>query len=128
MPPSLKLAVPDQSYQQRMDHLARANAIRSYRRVMKERVRACEVSAVDLIAGSDPMLRTMRLADLLLCVPGIGHSKLRRMLTHNTVIQYSKTLGGLSVRQRMAILDSLAVYMEHSRRFRNVMFADAVAA
>ena len=95
MPPvseslSKPLAAPERSLVQRMDALQRANDIRSRRAQLKRH---------ELLLDPPDYLQTAKVFDLLLAVPKYGRVKVNKILSHCR-ISPSKTLGGLSERQR----------------------------
>src|SRR5579875_3576529 len=79
---------PERSYLQRMEALQRANDIRSRRAQLKR----------DLKAGRQPI------DELLLAVPKYGRVKVNKILTQ-CKISPSKTVGGLSERQRRELVE-----------------------
>lgn len=98
------LATPARSLQQRLDALELANEIRSHRARLKREMRAGRIGVVDLL--DDPLCETMKLWDALVAQPKIGRVKANRVLQRLT-ISPSKTLGGLSPRQRRQLLEHL---------------------
>lgn len=99
-------SAPERSLTQRMDALQRANHIRSRRAVLKQMVRARELDVRPLIAAPESELETMKVWDLLLAVPQYGRVKTNKALRAVSVSP-SKTLGGLSERQRRELLSFL---------------------
>lgn len=97
---------PDRSLQQRMDALARANWIRSRRARLKRDIKAGRVDARQLVLNPPAYVDTMKLWDLLLAIPKYGGTKVNRMVVRCRVSP-SKTLGGLSDRQRHEIASLL---------------------
>lgn len=95
----LETATPLRSMEQRMTALAHANEIRTYRRIVKQRLRDGDATFVEMLTADDPLLATMRVYDLLLAVPLIGVNKAQRLMIRHRVAM-SKTVGGLSERQR----------------------------
>lgn len=113
------MTTPDRTLDQRRDALERANAIRTTRATLKRKLKPDRelriprrllfdlghVSAV--VAGAAPdSLDSMKVYDLLIALPGIGKTKANKVLKANAVSP-SKTLGGLSDRQRVALRDEL---------------------
>lgn len=94
---------PDRSIDQRFAALELANHIRTYRAQVKRDVKAGRVRVADIIRDPEPRMHTMKLYALLVCVPKYGRVKANRVLKR-TRISPSKTLGGLSDRQRGEIL------------------------
>lgn len=89
----------DRTAEQRLASLDRANAIRFYRAALKRRMRAGLVDVAALVADPAPELQTMRVEKLLRAIPGWGATKTRKVLRELRISE-SKTLGGLSDRQR----------------------------
>lgn len=85
------------SLEQRRDALRRANEVRVVRAQMKREVKAGERDPRTLLDHADT--GSMKLMDLLLAIPKVGRVKANRMLVSHR-ISPSKTLGGLSRRQR----------------------------
>jgi hypothetical protein len=100
---------PDKSREQRLDALERANRIRSYRAELKRKLRAGRVTirAVLIAGATDERLRTAKVMDLLLATPKVGRVKADKLL-RAVRVSPSKTLGGLSERQRGELLELLA--------------------
>lgn len=92
-------AAPERSLQQRRDAIRRANVIRVYRARMKRDIKAGRISVRQLIADPPAEIETMKVFNLLLAVPKVGRVRVDGMLKRCTVSP-SKTLGGLSERQR----------------------------
>jgi hypothetical protein len=104
MPPvsesfSKPLAAPERSLVQRMEALQRANRIRSQRAQLKRDLKAGRQSIGELLLNPPEWLQTAKVFDLLLAVPKYGRVKVNKILSQCR-ISPSKTLGGLSERQR----------------------------
>lgn len=93
----------ERSLAQRMDALERANVVRTRRAELKRNVKAGRASVWTVIAEPPEWVETMKLFDLLLSVPKFGRVKVNKMLVQCR-ISPSKTIGGLSERQRGEIL------------------------
>jgi hypothetical protein len=95
------ITTPDRSLEQRLTALEYANEVRSFRAALKRDLKAGRVDWRDVLVGVDvdERLATMKVYDLLLAVPKVGRSKADRAL-HRHRISPSKTIGGLSGRQR----------------------------
>lgn len=98
--------VPDRSLGQRMDALRRANEIRTTRADLKKGLKAGQVSIIDHILDPPEWLLTAKVFDLLIATPKYGRVKVNRILTQCR-ISPSKTVGGLSERQRGEIVSYL---------------------
>jgi hypothetical protein len=104
MPPvsesfSKALAAPERSLVQRMEALQRANDIRSRRAQLKRDLKAGRQPIHELLLKPPDYLQTAKVFDLLLAVPKYGRVKANKILSQCR-ISPSKTLGGLSERQR----------------------------
>lgn len=99
------MPTPERSLAQRLAALARANEVRTFRKDLKRDLKAGRVDWRDLLAAEplDPRLETMRLVDVLLALPWVGRAKVTKAFRAHT-ISPSKTLGGLSYRQRVELL------------------------
>ncbi len=99
-------AAPERSLDQRMDALQRANAIRSERARLKRELKAGRVQVQALLLDPPQYLQTAKVFDVLLSVPKYGRVKVNRILTQCR-ISPSKTIGGLSQRQRHELVSFL---------------------
>lgn len=106
---------PDRSLQQRMDALTRANAIRTQRAELKRNLKAGRSNPVDIISDPPEWAESMKIIDLLLAVPKFGQGKVGKLLRRCRVSP-SKTLGGLSTRQRDEIVTTLGSMTPRKRR------------
>lgn len=99
-------AAPERSLTQRMEALQRANEIRTERARLKRDLKAGRVNIHGLLLHPPPYLQTAKVFDLLLAVPKYGRVKANRILTQCR-ISPSKTIGGLSERQRGELVSLL---------------------
>lgn len=97
---------PERSLTQRMDALKRANEIRTQRARLKRDLKAGRIQIQGLLLDPPDYLTTAKVFDLLLAVPKYGRVKVNRILTHCR-ISPSKTIGGLSERQRNELVSYL---------------------
>jgi hypothetical protein len=97
---------PERSLTQRMDALKRANEIRTRRARLKRDLKAGRAQIHGLLLDPPEYLATAKVFDLLLAVPKYGRVKVNRILTHCR-ISPSKTIGGLSERQRNELVSYL---------------------
>jgi hypothetical protein len=97
---------PERSLHQRMDALARANEIRTQRAKLKRDLKAGRLSIDQLLLDPPPYVETAKVFDMLLAVPKYGRVKVNKLLT-NCRISPSKTIGGLSERQRNELVGLL---------------------
>ena len=102
-----KLTVaPERSHVQRMDALQRANDIRTRRAQLKRDLRAGHVGIHSLLLSPPEYLQTAKVFDMLLAVPKYGRVKANKIL-QQCRISPSKTVGGLSERQRAELVSLL---------------------
>lgn len=94
---------PHRSPTQRFEALAIANDVRQRRAAFKVRLKVGDASASGMLADPPAWAETMKVYDLLLAVPRVGRVKVLKWL-HAAEASPSKTLGGLSQRQRSALL------------------------
>jgi hypothetical protein len=97
---------PERSPNQRLAALARANEIRSQRAQLKRDLKAGRTSIQQLLTAPPIYLETAKVSDMLLAVPKYGRVKVNKIL-HNCRISPSKTIGGLSERQRAELVTLL---------------------
>ena len=91
---------------QRMEALARANDIRSRRAQLKRDLKAGRLRIHELLLEPPEYLETAKVFDLLLAVPKYGRVKVNKILSQCR-ISPSKTIGGLSDRQRSELVTLL---------------------
>ena len=96
---------------QREEALKKANRIRLARAARKRRIRRLPLPAAlrevrELIVDPPQDYEAMYLADLLRALPLWGPAKINRLLTRHR-ISHSKTLGGLTERQRNELANGL---------------------
>jgi len=99
-------AAPQRSFDQRMDALRRANNVRSRRAELKASLKSGEVSIVSVIQDPPEYLLTAKILDVLMAAPKYGRVKAARVM-ERCRISPSKTVGGLSERQRRELIDAL---------------------
>lgn len=97
---------PDRSIDQRMSALAKANEIRSKRAQLKRDMKAGRVRLEEVLIDPPEWLCTAKVYDLLLSLPKTGRVKANKTLT-STRTAHSKTVGGMSTRQRDEILAAM---------------------
>jgi hypothetical protein len=97
---------PDRSVQQRMEALERANEVRIYRAGLKRDIKAGRVDAISLLEDPPEGIETMKLFDLLCAIPKLGRVKVNRIVV-NCRVSPSRTIGGLTMRQRGEIISYL---------------------
>ena len=101
-----QVAAPERSLVQRMEALQRANDIRSRRAQLKRDLKAGRVAIHELLTEPPTYVETAKVFDLLLAVPKYGRVKANKVL-NVCRISPSKTIGGLSPRQRAELVDLL---------------------
>ncbi|HKG16077.1 MAG TPA: integration host factor, actinobacterial type [Solirubrobacteraceae bacterium] len=101
-----KTAAPERSLMQRMDALSRANEIRTRRAQLKRDLKAGRQSIHALLLDPPTYVETAKVFDMLLAVPKYGRVKVNKVLAQCR-ISPSKTIGGLSERQRSELVISL---------------------
>ncbi len=95
---------PVRSLDQRMDALKRANDVRVRRAKLKKDLKDGRVR-IEAILGSPPeYVETAKVIDILMAVPKFGRVKAARFLNTCRISQ-SKTVGGLSERQRTELIE-----------------------
>jgi hypothetical protein len=99
-------AAPERSLTQRMDALERANAVRTKRARVKRDLKAGRVSVSPLLLDPPDWLETAKVADMLLSLPKYGRVKVHDLL-NKCRVSPSKTIGGLSERQRTELVSRL---------------------
>jgi len=97
---------PERSLNQRMDALARANEIRIRRAQLKRDLKSGRLSIHALLLSPPEYVETAKVFDMLLAVPKYGRVKVNKILV-NCRIAPSKTIGGLSERQRNELISLL---------------------
>lgn len=105
MPPK-QTVTPERSLTQRMDALQKANEIRTRRAQLKRDLKGGRVSIHALLLDPPDYVETAKVFDMLLAVPKYGRVKVNKILTQCR-ISPSKTIGGLSERQRSELVSLL---------------------
>ena len=108
MPAATKPSVsaPQRSLTQRMAALERANEIRTKRAKLKRDLRAGRTNPQGLLLSPPDYVQTAKVSEMLLAVPKYGHVKVNKILAQCR-ISPSKTIGGLSPRQRAELVSYL---------------------
>jgi hypothetical protein len=96
-------SAPERSLDQRMEALKRANHVRSKRAALKADLKAGNVTIVAVLNDPPEYLQTAKVLDLLMAAPKCGRVKSARIMEQCRVSP-SKTVGGLSERQRTELL------------------------
>ena len=104
--PTKAIAAPERSLVQRMEALQRANDIRSRRAQLKRDLKAGRTAIHELLLSPPEYLETAKVFDLMLAVPKYGRVKVNKILS-TCRISPSKTIGGLSERQRTELVEMM---------------------
>lgn len=94
---------PERSLGQRMDALNKANAVRSRRAALKADLKKGTIGLREVLVAPPDYLLTAKVADLLMAAPKCGRVKSAKIMELCRVSP-SKTVGGLSERQRSELL------------------------
>ena len=99
---------PERTTQQRLEALQRANLIRIQRAQLKDSLKRGEVSIQQVLGEPPEFLYTAKVFDILMAVPKFGLVRTNRVMELCRV-SLSKTVVGLTPRQRRELLDELKV-------------------
>jgi hypothetical protein len=94
---------PLRSLDQRMEALKRANDIRVKRAQLKKDLKDGRVQIERVLLDPPDWVETAKVFDMLMAVPKLGRVKAARLLNSCRISQ-SKTVGGLSERQRAELV------------------------
>ena len=94
---------PVRSLDQRMEALKRANDIRVRRAQLKKDLKLGRASIEQILNDPPEFVSTAKVFDMLMAVPKFGRVKAARFLNQCRISQ-SKTVGGLSERQRAELV------------------------
>src|SRR3954470_1840369 len=103
VPPQTQVQAPVRSLDQRMEALKRANDIRVKRAQLKKDLKSGETSIEQILREPPEFVSTAKVFDMLMAVPKFGRVKAARLLNQCRISQ-SKTVGGLSDRQRHELI------------------------
>jgi hypothetical protein len=98
---------PARSLDQRMEALRRANDIRVRRAQLKKDLKEGRVQIDEILRQPPEYVSTAKVFDILMAVPKFGRVKAARFLNQARISQ-SKTVGGLSERQRAELVGLFA--------------------
>jgi len=104
--PTKHATAPERSIAQRMDALKRANDVRTKRAQLKRDLKAGKVKVEQLLLDPPEWVESAKAFDMLLAVPKYGRVKANKVLAQCR-ISPSKTIGGLSERQRAELVELL---------------------
>lgn len=97
---------PERSLVQRMDALQKANDIRTKRAQLKRDLKGGRIKIHDLLLEPPEYVDTMKVFDAMLATPKYGRVKVQKILVQCR-ISPSKTIGGMSPRQRTEIVSMI---------------------
>ena len=95
---------PLRSLDQRMEALKRANDVRVRRAKLKKDLKDGRIQIQAILERAAGVRRTAKVIDILMAVPKFGRVKAARFLNTCRISQ-SKTVGGLSERQRTELIE-----------------------
>ena len=98
-----QVQAPLRSLDQRMDALRRANEIRVRRAQLKKDLKSGSAQIETILSQPPEYVETAKVFDMLMAVPKFGRVKAARFLNQCRISQ-SKTVGGLSDRQRAELV------------------------
>ncbi|HET7353881.1 MAG TPA: integration host factor, actinobacterial type [Gaiellaceae bacterium] len=102
-PTKTQAHAPLRSLDQRMDALKRANDVRVKRAKLKKDLKEGTVKIEKILGNPPEYVSTAKVIDILMAVPKFGRVKAARFLNTCRISQ-SKTVGGLSDRQRTELI------------------------
>jgi S13-like H2TH domain len=101
--PRTQAQAPARSLDQRMEALKRANDIRVRRAQLKKDLKDGRIQIEEVLRDPPEYVETAKVFDMLMAVPKFGRVKATRLLNQCRISQ-SKTVGGLSERQRTELV------------------------
>jgi hypothetical protein len=102
-PSKTQAHAPVRSLDQRMDALKRANDVRVRRAQLKKDLKEGKARIEQILGNPPEYVETAKVIDILMAVPKFGRVKAARFLNACRISQ-SKTVGGLSDRQRTELI------------------------
>ncbi len=103
VPSQTQVHAPERSLDQRMEALKRANDIRVKRAKLKKDLKTGSAQIEGILDNPPEYVETAKVFDMLMAVPKFGRVKAARFLNQCRISQ-SKTVGGLSERQRAELI------------------------
>ena len=116
-PPPPQAEIPARSREQRFAALAEANRVRSLRAALKADLRAGRVSLEGVLTSPPDFARSAKVATLLGATPQCGPVKAAKIMDRCRIAQ-SKTVAGLSERQRSELIASAGIGRQGQQRRR----------
>ena len=101
--PKQSTTAPERSLNERLDALSKANNVRSRRAALKADLKRGAASIREVLAAPPDYLLTAKIVDVLLAAPKCGRVKTAKIM-EQCRISPSKTVGGLSERQRSELI------------------------
>ena len=101
--PKTQAQAPLRSLDQRMEALKRANDIRVRRAKLKKDLKEGRAQIERVLSNPPEYVETAKVFDILMAVPKFGRVKAAKLLNQCRISQ-SKTVGGLSDRQRTELV------------------------
>jgi hypothetical protein len=101
--PKTQAQAPERSLDQRIEALKRANDIRVKRAQLKKDLKLGHAHIEEILTAPPDYVSTAKVFDMLMAVPKFGRVKAARFLNQCRISQ-SKTVGGLSERQRAELI------------------------
>lgn len=117
---------PDRSVEQRLEGLRKANRVRSQRAGLKRDLKAGRKTLASVLLDPPEFAGSMKVFELILAAPRVGEVKANKAFGQARV-SLSKTLGGLTERQRGDLAARLAPRPRPARAARVVLVRDPVA-
>ena len=105
----MSVIAPERSLQQRMDALETANDIRLWRAQLKRDLKARERRLFDVLDEQHPYLAGMRVAELLLALPGCGTEK-TRLIMDRARVSPTIRVSALTTARLSAVVDQIYRY------------------
>ncbi len=99
----MQAQAPARSLDQRMEALKRANDVRVQRARLKRDLKSGSAEIGAILTDPPEYVSTAKVFDILMSVPKFGRVKAARFLNQCRISQ-SKTVGGLSERQRAELI------------------------
>ena len=116
-PPAPQAETPARSPEQRLAALAEANQVRSLRAALKADLRAGRVSLEGVLTSPPDFVRNAKVSSLLGAMPQCGPVKAAKIMDRCRIAQ-SKTVAGLSERQRSELIASAGIGRQGQQRRR----------
>ncbi|MER7585855.1 integration host factor, actinobacterial type [Kitasatospora sp. NPDC097691] len=102
------MALPTMTAEQRSEALAKAAAVRKARSELVEQVRKGKVSMAEMLkrADTEDLVKKTKVAAVVKALPGIGPVTAAKLMDE-AEIPVDRRIGGLSSRQKAALLEAL---------------------